>query len=1119
MGNYRIGLDIGIASVGWAVLDLLDNGDPYRIRARGVRVFQAAERPKDGKSLAADRREKRSLRRQCRRKRLRKEMVRKLLMQEMKIDAETIDGFFHGELMSIYQIRAEALDRALSQVEWARLLIFWMQHRGYRATVSVLDGDDGVMKSAAQANHALYEQGMAIGKYRTVGEMIWNEKIDRAVDENGVIREVYRVRNKGGVYENTYLRADIEDEIKTVFAAQHTHGNSYASAGMETTYLQIFTAQRSFDKGPGGNSPYGAAPGHTIFESLIGKCSVYPSEMRGVKASLTYERFTALQAINHLSVSDYGKKRGLTSEERELLCARAFDSKEFTYGQVRKLLRLGEQVVFCGLNYSQRKTKSKKGKDTEYCSREEVEKKRFVKCPFSYALGKVYGDYAFTTEEADELGYAASVFKTDDGRKDYLRAKGFDESVCERAVLLDQFRGVGNLSLRAMREMIPYLEQGNVYSDAYGKAFGTQSAVMLRGKKLRFNDFADEITNPVVRRSVSQTVKVVNAIIDRYGSPQTVHIELARELAKNFDERNKAAKRIEENRVENERIYRHLQELKGSLPTGAEIVKYKLWVEQQGICAYSLRPIPLEAIFDRDMVEVDHIIPYSRCFDDRYTNKVLVYTEENRNKTNCTPLEYMTEEQANHFIVWVKNNISNRAKRERLLTQTFDEDGMIQRNLVDTQYIATLLAEIFRTRLEFAPSEAKNKVVTVNGSVTNYLRKRYGMGEKDRSIDTHHAVDAILIAVCSQRLINLISKYEKFNRSYYYDRNSGKYLHYKTKQEFDNFKELQAFVRDNRCVFPPPWENFRKEVEMWMSPAPDSEAWRSFRRTSLLGYDDEESVEPLFVSRMQTHKVSGAGHKETIRSSRMVDGQRCYVNRVTLDKLKLDKDGEIAQYYRPQDDRQLYEMLRERLRAGQPFKQEEVVYKPMANGGQGAPVKRVKVYEAYSLGVTLPKTGGVAGNGGMVRIDVFSDEKKGRIHYYYVPVYTADFYAETFPNRAATAGKEFDEWREMTDAYKFEFSLYPNDLFYAKSDKGFPVSCKKGETTEKVLMRDIVGYYTSAGISTASISFRLHDKSGEGVNMGIKGLREFRKLEVDVLGNVKDAPKETRNTNMLRGKR
>lgn len=38
MGNYRIGLDIGIASVGWAVLDLLDNGDPYRIRARGACV-------------------------------------------------------------------------------------------------------------------------------------------------------------------------------------------------------------------------------------------------------------------------------------------------------------------------------------------------------------------------------------------------------------------------------------------------------------------------------------------------------------------------------------------------------------------------------------------------------------------------------------------------------------------------------------------------------------------------------------------------------------------------------------------------------------------------------------------------------------------------------------------------------------------------------------------------------------------------------------------------------------------------------------------------------------------------------------------------------------------------
>lgn len=46
--NYRIGLDIGIASVGWAVLENNSQDEPIRILDLGVRVFDVAEVPKTG---------------------------------------------------------------------------------------------------------------------------------------------------------------------------------------------------------------------------------------------------------------------------------------------------------------------------------------------------------------------------------------------------------------------------------------------------------------------------------------------------------------------------------------------------------------------------------------------------------------------------------------------------------------------------------------------------------------------------------------------------------------------------------------------------------------------------------------------------------------------------------------------------------------------------------------------------------------------------------------------------------------------------------------------------------------------------------------------------------------
>lgn len=55
--DYRIGLDIGIASVGWAVLQNNSDDEPVRIVDLGVRIFDTAEIPKTGESLAGPRRE------------------------------------------------------------------------------------------------------------------------------------------------------------------------------------------------------------------------------------------------------------------------------------------------------------------------------------------------------------------------------------------------------------------------------------------------------------------------------------------------------------------------------------------------------------------------------------------------------------------------------------------------------------------------------------------------------------------------------------------------------------------------------------------------------------------------------------------------------------------------------------------------------------------------------------------------------------------------------------------------------------------------------------------------------------------------------------------------------
>ena len=116
----------------------------------------------------------------------------------------------------------------------------------------------------------------------------------------------------------------------------------------------------------------------------------------------------------------------------------------------------------------------------------------------------------------------------------------------------------------------------------------------MRYKLLPVSQLEDNVLNPVVLRAVTQTRKVINNIIDKYGSPTAIYIETARDLAKSYDERFKIQKKQEENAKNNEKIKEYIKENFEIEPKPFDIVKMKLWKEQGGKCAYSMKAIPAE---------------------------------------------------------------------------------------------------------------------------------------------------------------------------------------------------------------------------------------------------------------------------------------------------------------------------------------------------------------------------------------------------------------------------------------------------------------------------------------------------------------------------------------------
>jgi CRISPR-associated endonuclease Csn1 len=568
--RYVLGLDIGIASVGWAALALDDTDNPYRIINMGSRIFDAAEHPKDGASLAAPRREARSARRRLRRRHHRIERTRHLLIREGLLTKDTLQHLFDAPPeKDVYTLRLEGLDRRLDPEEWARVLLFFAKHRGFRSNRIADDeaGDEGKVLSAIRQNEKLL-QG-----YRTIGEML-------AKDPKFAARK----RNKAEDYQLTVSRSMLEKEIQALFAAQRQQNNPHASEAFAQEYLEIFSSQRHFDEGPGGESPYG---GNQI-EKMIGRCTLEPQEKRAPKASYSFQRFSLLQNINHLRILSKGAERALSDEERRTVEALCWKSPSVTYQKIRKELNLPEDAYFKGLYYGK--------------APDEVEKK----AKFSYTAAyheirkaldkwKKNGIKELDARQLDTIGYAFTVYKNDDHIRDYLCTHEIPEAIAEALIKnLKSFQKFGHISIKACQKLIPFLEQGMGYYDAC-KAAG-YAAPDAAPKKFLSGGMEEirEIPNPVVRRSISQTVKVINAVIREYGSPVEVHIELAREMARSYQDRQKMKKEMDDHQERNEAIKKELQELGLRNPKGQDIIKWRLYKEQNGFCAYSQKQFDVE---------------------------------------------------------------------------------------------------------------------------------------------------------------------------------------------------------------------------------------------------------------------------------------------------------------------------------------------------------------------------------------------------------------------------------------------------------------------------------------------------------------------------------------------
>lgn len=810
--KWRLGIDLGTNSLGWAALEL-DDGDPprpFRIIAAGSRIFGNGRDPKSGASLAVDRREARSMRRRRDRFLQRQRALMKYLVADGLFPADPA-GRKALETLNPFELRARALDEALPLPHLGRAIWHLNQRRGFKSNRKTdrPDEDGGKVKVGGERLRA----AMADDGARTLGEWL-HQRYLAGLTVRTRLRPEDGEDGKGTGYDFYPDRALTEDEFDAIWAAQSAFHPDVLTEEVHDRLFEIVFHQRP------------------LKQPKVGTCTLVAGEPRLARAHPLFQQRRLLEEVNALKIVRPGQNpERLTPEQRDLLLLKLKDKAKVTFESLRKVLKLEPEARF-----------NKESENRKDLAGNEVNAATAAKTRFGgrWAHLPVEDQWAIIDRlEQTESDEDIATFR------DWLTATYDltpDQTDAVARVRLPS--GHGRFGLTATTGLIDRLTHGRtedgrviVYSEAvaelgyhhsdkrsnnehcelpyYGVALerhimpGSGNPSDMEEKRL------GKLTNPTVHIGLNQLRRTVNTLIARFGKPREIAVELARDLKLTDDEKANLNKQNRRNREDAERRSRKLLALDAdgvamgppvAEDNGANRALLKLWEEldlANGLnrrCVYSGKQISIGMLFNGE-AEVDHILPFAATLDDSNANKIVCTREANRAKGRQSPWEKWggTPE-------W--DGIAERAaflprnKRWRFepdAMQRFAEDGgFLARQLVDTQYLARMAREYLGS-LYRDKGEGSGHIWVSPGRLTEMVRRKLGLNDllpdhnfgggaaqpKNRLDHRHHAIDAVVIAIVDRAMLNEIARI------------SGR----------------EGADGRERIHIPAPWEGFRTDVQ------------------------------------------------------------------------------------------------------------------------------------------------------------------------------------------------------------------------------------------------------------------------------------------------------------------
>lgn len=886
--SLNLGLDIGIASVGWAVVN--DNGDRSRIEGLGVRLFDSGEstRVKDTKNQI--RRQKRGARRNIRRRKFRREYLKNYLEEVGLISSQGLMDKLKMSQYNPYELKYRGQKGKLMPWELGATLLHYSNHRGYNEFYESEESNDEKREIAQglKATEVLKDKG----GYKTVSEMIMKDTAFRhGKTKDG--SERISVRNKNN-YKYMFTRKELRYDAQVVLEEQANYYN-ILTRDVRDRILSLIFNQRYFEEGPNYNEDWSnkAPIVYKGYRESIGHCTFYKGQRNGAKCSILYELFVFINEMSKVRYIDSNTKeivkfneeigRLLLEDVIEKYNQGWFASHNLNKTQVNKILKK------ININIEVPDKMKLAINDLKIMKRLStiIQENESAKIQLKFELDNKSKPFGNLQELATTLQENITPKK----REEALEHLTFDlDPEIINNLTESRVSGTSNLSDKYMYEAIIAFKNGVIYGDFQAdfiKKCDSDENNTSNSEKLPklppIND-VDMIRNPVVFRALNETRKVINNIIEKYGSIEPINqimIETADELYTSQKKRNEIIKTNQQREKKRNDARKVLEELLPDKDIKNKLIDmYLLWETQNEHCMYSNKTIKIEHLKEYErLLEIDHIVPYSLILDNTLNNKVLVFIDENQNKGQKIPLKYLKEKEAKEAVEF-KNRVTRLRKDGKISEKKFKylmleelTEELIQefksRNLNDTRYITRYIVSYLN---KYIGKECK--ILPIKSQVVSKFRRWWLRDsiwtKKDREAnDYHHAVDSLILANMTKEYIEYACDYVKLDsiKKENYNKETQEYRDYlsgakeKMQKYYRNLPEqTEAILRGG--FIPSIVPKLSQELNMRLANYQDDEQLQEKARSFYAerGIRDEKFIQSIhipFISHKIEKKFSG----------------------------------------------------------------------------------------------------------------------------------------------------------------------------------------------------------------------------------------------------------------------